>query len=156
MSIEAEITRLVEAKQNLGAYLQEKGVSVPAYALLGDMVALLKNIPLPEGNVRVEQFVRTVNPYGEILFMEKMYDMRPINDRLICAYAYIEYHQSLLALTPFKAQVFDSSMNINHRDTGLVFRIEYSGNRDGWWILDPSLAILSPGTEVKLVCVWDK
>lgn len=156
MSIEAEITRLVEAKQDLGAYLQEKGVSVPAYALLGDMVTLLKNIPLPEGDARVERFVRTVNPYGEILFMEKMYDIRPVTDSLICAYAYIENYQSLLVLTPFRAQAFNSSMNITHQNPEQVFRFDYSSNGDGWWILDPSITVLSPGTEVKVVCVWDK
>lgn len=44
MSIESEITRLVEAKQDLKGWLTGKGVSVPSNALLPAMVDLLGNV----------------------------------------------------------------------------------------------------------------
>ena len=45
MSIEQEITRLVDAKAAFRNWLTAKGVSVPASALLPDMVDLLKRVP---------------------------------------------------------------------------------------------------------------
>ena len=45
MSIEQEITRLVDAKAAFKSWLTAKGVSVPASALLPDMVDLLKRVP---------------------------------------------------------------------------------------------------------------
>lgn len=45
MSIETEITRLVGAKQELANWLASQGVTIPNGALLGDLVALLANIP---------------------------------------------------------------------------------------------------------------
>ena len=44
MSIEQEITRLVDAKAAFKNWLTAKGVSVPASALLPDMVDLLKRV----------------------------------------------------------------------------------------------------------------
>lgn len=44
MSIEQEITRLVDAKAAFKSWLTAKGVSVPASALLPDMVDLLKRV----------------------------------------------------------------------------------------------------------------
>ena len=44
MSIESEITRLVNAKQELADWLTEQNVAVPTGALLGDLVALLGQV----------------------------------------------------------------------------------------------------------------
>ena len=44
MSIKSEITRLVDAKAAFKSWLTAKGVSVPASALLPDMVDLLKRV----------------------------------------------------------------------------------------------------------------
>ncbi len=44
MSIEQEITRIVDAKAAFKSWLTAKGVSVPASALLPDMVDLLKRV----------------------------------------------------------------------------------------------------------------
>ena len=45
MSIEQEITRLVDAKTAFKNWLTAKGVSVPTSALLPDMVDLLERVP---------------------------------------------------------------------------------------------------------------
>lgn len=45
MSIEQEITRLVDAKAAFKSWLTAKGVSVPTNALLPDMVDLLERVP---------------------------------------------------------------------------------------------------------------
>lgn len=45
MSIEQEITRLVDAKAAFKSWLTAKGVSVPTSALLPDMVDLLERVP---------------------------------------------------------------------------------------------------------------
>ena len=45
MSIEQEITRLVDAKTAFKNWLTAKGVSVPTSALLPDMVELLERVP---------------------------------------------------------------------------------------------------------------
>ena len=45
MSIEQEITRLVDAKAAFKSWLTAKGVSVPTSALLPDMVDLLARVP---------------------------------------------------------------------------------------------------------------
>ena len=46
MSIEQEITRLVDAKTAFKNWLTAKGVSVPTSALLPDMVDLLERVPV--------------------------------------------------------------------------------------------------------------
>ena len=49
MSIESEITRLVNAKRALRSWLVSKGVGVPSSALLPDMVELLDNVQTGSG-----------------------------------------------------------------------------------------------------------
>ena len=49
MSIESEITRLVNAKSALRSWLVSKGVGVPSSALLPDMVELLDNVQTGSG-----------------------------------------------------------------------------------------------------------
>ena len=61
MSIETEITRLVGAKQELANWLASQGVTIPNGALLGDLVALLANIPA--GGSSTES--ATADSYGQ-------------------------------------------------------------------------------------------
>ena len=49
MSIESEITRLVNAKSALRSWLVSKGVGVPGSALLPDMVELLDDVQTGSG-----------------------------------------------------------------------------------------------------------
>ena len=58
MSIESEITRLVNAKSALRSWLVSKGIGVPSSALLPDMVELLDNVQT--GSSSAETSVVTV------------------------------------------------------------------------------------------------
>lgn len=58
MSIESEITRLVNAKSALRSWLVSKGIGVPGSALLPDMVELLDNVQT--GSSSAETSVVTV------------------------------------------------------------------------------------------------
>lgn len=49
MSIESEITRLVNAKRALRSWLVSKGIGVPSSTLLPDMVELLDNVQTGSG-----------------------------------------------------------------------------------------------------------
>lgn len=53
MSIESEITRLVEAKQGLENWLIKQNMAVPNDALLGDLVKLLNAVQTSSGSVEV-------------------------------------------------------------------------------------------------------
>lgn len=53
MSIESEITRLVEAKQGLENWLIKQNVAVPNDALLGDLVKLLNAVQTSSGSAEV-------------------------------------------------------------------------------------------------------
>ena len=53
MSIESEITRLVEAKQVLENWLIKQNVAVPNDALLGDLVKLLNAVQTSSGSAEV-------------------------------------------------------------------------------------------------------
>ena len=74
MSIEAEITRLVEAKQELATWLKSKDVSVPQDALLGTLVDLVKTINLSEGSARIDIEERMVTGAGELLVSDTIID----------------------------------------------------------------------------------
>ena len=53
MSIESEITRLVNAKSALRSWLVSKGVGVPSSALLPDMVELLDDVQTGSGTAEL-------------------------------------------------------------------------------------------------------
>ena len=59
MSIESEITRLVNAKSALRSWLVSKGVGVPSSALLPDMVELLDDVQTGSGTA--EQSTVTIS-----------------------------------------------------------------------------------------------
>ena len=59
MSIESEITRLVNAKRALRSWLVSKGVGVPSSALLPDMVELLDDVQTGSGTA--EQSTVTIS-----------------------------------------------------------------------------------------------
>ena len=59
MSIESEITRLVNAKSALRSWLVSKGVGVPGSALLPDMVELLDDVQTGSGTA--EQSTVTIS-----------------------------------------------------------------------------------------------
>ena len=59
MSIESEITRLVNAKSALRSWLVSKGVGVPSSALLPDMVELLDDVQAGSGTA--EQSTVTIS-----------------------------------------------------------------------------------------------
>ena len=59
MSIESEITRLVNAKSALRSWLVSKGVGVPGSALLPDMVELLDDVQTGSGTA--EQSTATIS-----------------------------------------------------------------------------------------------
>ena len=59
MSIESEITRLVNAKSALRSWLVSKGVGVPGSALLPDMVELLDDVQTGSGTA--EQATVTIS-----------------------------------------------------------------------------------------------
>ena len=59
MSIESEITRLVNAKSALRSWLVSKGVGVPGSALLPDMVELLDDVQMGSGTA--EQSTVTIS-----------------------------------------------------------------------------------------------
>lgn len=160
MSIEAEITRLVEAKQALGTYLEEKGVTVPNYALLGDMVALLGNIPLPVGDARIETSTARVDSNGELLIGEA-FDERDIHDNLVCVFAYIVAESgstSVLVLTPTLGQYYNSSMAIDTKSTWDILRLVDVGevNKECYWMVDPGLYVASLKQDVTVHTIWRK
>ena len=59
MSIESEITRLVNAKSALRSWLVSKGIGVPSSALLPDMVELLDDVQTGSGTA--EQSTVTIS-----------------------------------------------------------------------------------------------
>ena len=61
MSIESEITRLVNAKRALRSWLVSKGIGVPSSTLLPDMVELLDNVQTGSGSGTAETSVVTVD-----------------------------------------------------------------------------------------------
>lgn len=63
MSIESEITRLVNAKSALRSWLVSKGISVPGSALLPDMVELLDNVQTGSGSAETS-VVTVTNSVG--------------------------------------------------------------------------------------------
>lgn len=161
MSIEAEITRLVEAKQALGAYLEEKGVTVPNYTLLGDMVALLEHLPLPEGNAIVETHTQVVGSSGEVL-VGGATDMRDIDDRLICAFVLVtnsSNYTNVLVVTSTKGQCFTSSLTVDNKNSEDILRFErVSGTyiTNCYWMIDPGLYVASESDNAVVYAIWKK
>ena len=83
MSIESEITRLVEAKQGLADWLTEQNVSVPNGALLGDLVALLDRVKTASTeNAIVLKSTATISN-GEIIVPGVAIDVRALDN--LCA-----------------------------------------------------------------------
>ncbi len=150
MSIEAEITRLVEAKQDLATWLKSKDVSVPQGALLGTLVDLVKNINLSEGNARIDIEERMVTGAGELLVSDTIVDEREIYDAFCCCVAYSDTGK-LLVLTPEKGQHYNSSLTINIGDFASTTRLY---NSNFFWFVDPELNVLNYGDTFTVISVW--
>lgn len=88
MSIESEITRLVNAKRALRSWLVSKGIGVPSSALLPDMVELLDNVQTGSGSGTAETSVVTVtNSVGTGITVVSPSGSKSIADGLSAAVA---------------------------------------------------------------------
>ena len=116
MSIESEITRLVEAKQGLADWLTEQNVSVPNGALLGDLVALLDRVKTASTeNAIVLKSTATISN-GEIIVPGVAIDVRALDN--LCAALAIQANTPnyMLCMTGSKAMVTNSSYTLNITD----------------------------------------
>ena len=114
MSIESEITRLVNAKQELADWLTEQNVAVPTGALLGDLVALLGQVKTSSSTgATVKQSTASISN-GEIIVPGTVIDERDVTDNL-CAALVIQVNAPnyMLSMTASKAQYTNSSYTLN-------------------------------------------
>lgn len=150
MSIEAEITRLVEAKQDLATWLEAKDVTVPQDALLGTLVDLVKTINLTDGDARMEIEDRMVTGAGELLVSDTIIDERDIYDAFYCCIAY-NLNGRLLVLNPEYGQHYNSSLTIGIGDFTSTTRLY---NSNFFWFVDPDLSVLSSGDTFTVISFW--
>lgn len=86
MSIESEITRLVNAKSALRSWLVSKGISVSNTALLPDMVELLDNVQTGSGSAETS-VVTVTNSVGTGITVVSPSGSKSIADGLSAAVA---------------------------------------------------------------------
>ena len=86
MSIESEITRLVNAKRALRSWLVSKGIGVPSSALLPDMVELLDNVQTGSGSAETS-VVTVTNSVGTGITVVSPSGSKSIADGLSAAVA---------------------------------------------------------------------
>lgn len=153
MSIEAEIYRLVDAKQNLHSWLEEQGVTVPENPLLGDLVALL---PLTGASSHEGVKMMSGTSYisnGEVQVPGIVVDERDFSDGLKCA---IAIHNgsipTILCMTPSLGQYTNSSMAITTTDASKLIRI---ASRTLYWMIDPDMTAFQDGTALSVISFWN-
>lgn len=150
MSIETEITRLVEAKQAFSSWLTSKNIQVPSYALLGDLVGLLSQVG-NAGQVTVTTENVSVNAGGEVLVQSGVQDWRDIEDGFVCCFLCDEDNGRLMLLNQYFGHVYNSSLNIDLAALMECTRLELDRL---YWCVDPDLSIFSAGQSISLTRVW--
>ena len=151
MSIESEITRLVEAKQGLADWLTEQNVSVPNGALLGDLVALLDRVKTASTeNAIVLKSTATISN-GEIIVPGVAIDVRALDN--LCAALAIQANTPnyMLCMTGSKAMVTNSSYTLNTAETSSCIRIS---DRTLYWCIDPDISAFTDGEQFTVIAVW--
>ena len=125
MSIESEITRLVNAKQELADWLTEQNVAVPTGALLGDLVALLGQVKTSSSTgATVKQSTASISN-GEIIVPGTVIDERDVTDNL-CAALVIQVNAPnyMLCMTASKAQYTNSSYTLNTENMPILSTLQ--------------------------------
>ena len=151
MSIESEITRLVEAKQGLADWLTEQNVSVPNGALLGDLVALLDRVKTASTeNAIVLKSTATISN-GEIIVPGVAIDVRVLDN--LCAALAIQANTRnyMLCMTVSKAMVTNSSYTLNITDTLSCSRV---ADQCLYWCIDPDMTAFTSGEQFNVIAVW--
>ena len=151
MSIESEITRLVEAKQGLADWLTEQNVSVPNGALLGDLVALLDRVKTASTeNAIVLKSTATISN-GEIIVPGVAIDVRALDN--LCAALAIQANTPnyRLCMTGSKAMVTNSSYTLNITDTLSCSRV---ADQCLYWCIDPDMTAFTSGEQFNVIAVW--
>ena len=151
MSIESEITRLVEAKQGLADWLTEQNVSVPNGALLGDLVALLDRVKTASTeNAIVLKSTATISN-GEIIVPGVAIDVRALDN--LCAALAIQANTPnyMLCMTASKAQYTNSSYTLNTAETSSCICIS---DRTLYWCIDPDISAFTDGEQFTVIAVW--
>ena len=147
MSIESEITRLVNAKQELADWLTEQNVAVPTGALLGDLVALLGQVKTSSSTgATVKQSTASISN-GEIIVPGTVIDERDVTDNL-CAALVIQVNAPnyMLCMTASKA-----SYTLNTAATLSCIRIS---DRTLYWCIDPDMTAFADGEQFTVIAVW--
>lgn len=132
MSIESEITRLVNAKQELADWLTEQNVAVPTGATVKQSTASISN--------------------GEIIVPGTVIDERDVTDNL-CAALVIQVNAPnyMLCMTAAKAQYTNSSYTLNTAATLSCIRIS---GRTLYWCIDPDMTAFADGEQFTVIAVW--
>ena len=152
MSIESEITRLVNAKQELADWLTEQNVAVPTGALLGDLVALLGQVKTSSSTgATVKQSTASIRN-GEIIVPGTVINERDVTDNL-CAALVIQVNAPnyMLCMTASKAQYTNSSYTLNTAATLSCIRIN---DRTLYWCIDPDMTAFADGEQFTVIAVW--
>lgn len=152
MSIESEITRLVNAKQELSDWLTEQNVAVPTGALLGDLVTLLGQVKTSSSTgATVKQSTASISN-GEIIVPGTVIDERDVTDNL-CAALAIQANAPnyMLCMTASKAQYTNSSYTLNTTATLSCIRIS---GRTLYWCIDPDVTAFADGEQFTVIAVW--
>lgn len=152
MSIESEITRLVEAKQELADWLTDQNVAVPTGALLGDLVALLGQVKTSSSTcATVKQSTASISN-GEIIAPGTVIDARDVTDYLCAALAIqVNTPNYMLCMTASKAQYTNSSYTLNTAETSSCIRIS---DRTLYWCIDPDISAFTDGEQFTVIAVW--
>ena len=152
MSIESEITRLVNAKQELADWLTEQNVAVPTGALLGDLVALLGQVKTSSSTgATVKQSTASISN-GEIIVPSMVIDERDVTDNLSAALVIqVNAPNYMLCMTASKAQYTNSSYTLNTAATLSCIRIS---DRTLYWCIDPDITAFADGEQFTVIAVW--
>ncbi len=150
MSIETEVTRLVEAKQSLATWLTDRNVSVPEGALLGTLVELLDEVKIVSGDIAVETGTRRVTADGELLVSDTMTDSNTVKKSFICCLAYSNKSKQLIALESTYGQYFTSDQTIASDRFKNLHRVDNTGL---YWSLDSNFYVLKSNDKMTVITI---
>lgn len=152
MSIEAEITRLVGAKNQLRTWLNDQGITASDGALLGELVALLDRVKVESTSLAAikSQPANVMN--GEIVVPGVVIDERDVTDLFLGCIAYRTAAPArLLVLTPNFGQYICSSGSISIVTRASCTRI---ADQTLFWNIDPDLVAFSQGETLNTIAFW--